>query len=73
MNTITTGDGKVIDLDTLEVVGRAEGAPIARDPRAKGPEEVVRDPVTGLIKQGSWGLAAGLFALPDLADQQIRG
>jgi hypothetical protein len=71
MNTITTGDGKVIDLDTLEVVGRAEGAPIARDPRAKGPEEVVRDPVTGLIKQGSWGLAAGLFALPDLAVKGI--
>jgi len=71
MNTITTGDGKVIDLDTLEVVGRAEGAPVARDPRAKGPEEVVSDPVMGLIKQGTWGFNAGLFALPDLAVKGI--
>jgi hypothetical protein len=71
MNTITTADGEVIDLDTFTVVGRAEGAPVARDPRAKGPEEVVSDPVTGLIKQGTWGFNAGLFALPDLAVKGI--
>ena len=71
MNTITTADGEVIDLDTFTVVGRAEGAPVARDPRAKGPEEAVSDPVTGLIKQGTWGLSSALFSLPDAAVKKI--
>jgi len=71
MATLTNTRGELIDMATGEVVGRAEGAPVARDPRATGPEEVVSDPVTGLIKQGTWGFNAGLFALPDLAVKGI--
>lgn len=65
--------GQLIDLSNLSAgpVGRAEGAPVARDPRAKGPDEVVDDPVSGLVRQASWGLSAGLFALPDLAVKGI--
>jgi hypothetical protein len=65
MATLTNTRGELIDMTTGEVVGRVEGAPVARDPRAKGPEEAVSDPVTGLIKQGTWGLSSALFALPD--------
>jgi len=71
MATLTNTRGELIDMATGEVVGRAEGAPVARDPRATGPEEAVSDPVAGLIKQGSWGFNAGLFALPDLAVKGI--
>ena len=65
--------GQLIDLSNLSAgpVGRAEGAPVARDPRARGPDEAVDDPVSGLIRQASWGLSAGLFALPDLAVKGI--
>ena len=65
--------GQLIDLSNLSAgpVGRAEGAPVARDPRAKGPDQAVDDPVSGLIKQASWGLSAVLFALPDLAVKGI--
>jgi len=71
MATLTNTRGELIDMATGEVVGRAEGAPVARDPRAKGPNQAVDDPVSGLIKQASWGLSAGLFALPDLAVKGI--
>jgi hypothetical protein len=65
--------GQLIDLSNLSAgpVGRAEGAPVARDPRAKGPDQAVENPVSGLIQQASWGLSAGLFALPDLAVKGI--
>lgn len=65
--------GQLIDLSNLSAgpVGRAEGAPVARDPRAKGPDQAVDNPVSGLIRQASWGLSAGLFALPDLAVKGI--
>ena len=65
--------GQLIDLSNLSAgpVGRAEGAPVARDPRAKGPEEEVSDPVSGLAKQASWGFSTALFALPDLAVKGI--
>lgn len=65
--------GQLIDLSNLSAgpLGRAEGAPVARDPRATGPDEAVSDPVSGLIKQGTWGFNAGLFALPDLAVKGI--
>jgi hypothetical protein len=65
--------GQLIDLSNLSAgpVGRAEGAPVARDPRAKAPDQVVDDPVLGLARQASWGLSAGLFALPDLAVKGI--
>jgi len=71
MATLTNTRGELIDMTTGEVVGRAEGAPVSRDPRAKGPNEAVDDPVSGLIRQASWGLSAGLFALPDLAVKGI--
>ncbi len=65
--------GQLIDLSNLSAgpIGRAESASVARDPRAKGLEEVVDDPVSGLIRNASWGLSAGLFALPDLAVKGI--
>ena len=65
--------GQLIDLSNLSAgpVGRAEGAPVARDPRAKGPDQEVDDPVSGLIRNASWGFSAGLFALPDLAVKGI--
>jgi hypothetical protein len=71
MATLTNTRGELIDMETGAVVGRAEGAPVARDPRAKGPDEAVSDPVAGLVKQGTWGFNAGLFALPDLAVKGI--
>jgi hypothetical protein len=71
MATLTNTRGELIDMTTGEVVGRVEGAPVARDPRAKGPEEAVSDPVTGLIKQGTWGLSSALFSLPDAAVKKI--
>ena len=52
-------------------IGKTEGAPVTRDPRAKGPEEEVNDPVSGLVKQASWGFSTALFALPDLAVKGI--
>jgi hypothetical protein len=65
--------GQLIDLSNLSAgpIGRAEGAPVARDPRAKAPDQAVDDPVLGLARQASWGLSAGLFALPDLAVKGI--
>ena len=70
---IEDSQGRPFDLfgSTKASAGGAEGAPVARDPRAKAPDEVVDDPVSGLIKQASWGLSAGLFALPDLAVKGI--
>lgn len=71
MNTITTGDGKVIDLDTLEVVGRAEGTPTEVSPRKEQKTEV---PSSALdkVNQFSWGFNSALFALPD-ATQRVIG
>lgn len=71
MATLTNTRGELIDMTTGQVVGRAEGAPVARDPRAPGPEEAVDEPLSGLMRQASWGLSAGLFALPDLAVKGI--
>lgn len=71
---IEDAQGRLVDLfgpKGFTPVGRAEGAPVARDPRAKAPDQVVDDPVSGLIKQSSWGLATGLFSLPDLAVKGI--
>ena len=41
MVTLTNTRGELIDMTTGEVVGRAEGVPVSRDPRARGPEEAV--------------------------------
>jgi hypothetical protein len=70
---IEDSQGRPFDLfgNTKGAAGGAEDAPVARNPRAKGPDQAVDDPVSGLIKQASWGLSAGLFALPDLAVKGI--
>ena len=70
---VEDSQGRLVDLfgTTKGPVGRAEGAPVARDPRAKAPDQVVDDPVLGMVRQASWGLSAGLFALPDLAVKGI--
>ena len=52
-------------------IGRTGSAPLTRDPRAKGPDEVVNDPASGLAKQLSWGFSTALFSLPDLAVKGI--
>ena len=74
MSIVEDAQGRQYDLfgpTGTTPIGRAEGAAAARDPRATGLEQVVSDPVTGLVKQASWGLSAGLFALPDLAVKGI--
>ena len=70
---IEDSQGRPFDLfgNTKGSAGSTGGAPVARDPRAKAPDQAVDDPVSGLIKQASWGLSAGLFALPDLAVKGI--
>jgi len=70
---IEDSQGRPFDLfgNTKGPAGGAEGAPVARDPRAKGPDQEVDDPISGLIRNASWGLSAGLFALPDLAVKGI--
>ena len=74
MSIVEDAQGRQYDLfgpTGTTPIGRAEGAAAARDPRATGLEQVVNDPVTGLVKQASWGFNAGLFALPDLAVKGI--
>ena len=70
---IEDSQGRPFDLfgNTKGSAGGTGGAPVSRDPRAKAPDQAVDDPVSGLIKQASWGLSAGLFALPDLAVKGI--
>ena len=71
MNTITTADGEVIDLDTFKVVGRAEGTPTEVAPRKEQKTEV---PSSALdkVNQFTWGFNSALFALPD-ATQRVVG
>jgi hypothetical protein len=58
MATITTVDGKILDISTGEVVG--QGQPTA----PQGKWEIPSNPYD-LAKQASYGLNAALFALPD--------
>ena len=67
--------GRMVDLDTGNVVGRAEGMPTAVDPlkantTAERPTEG-NDTLLGVLKQASWAWNAGIFALPDLAQRKI--
>jgi hypothetical protein len=76
MATITGIDGRIHDLGTMEIVGRAEGAPtIVADPRAPTAVPDVEtegaDRVTGALKNLSWGFNSALFALPDAATRGI--
>lgn len=70
--TLTDVNGQVFDALTGEPVGRAEGAPTSVNPRASAGTEArnqefqgVADAVAGVTRQSSWGLATGLFHLPD--------
>lgn len=74
MATIQNSQGQLVDMTTGEVVGRAEGAPVSAEPRKGGvgaPEEVVQNPVQGLVNNLSWGFNSALFALPDAAQRVI--
>jgi hypothetical protein len=74
MPTFINTQGQVVDADTGEIVGRAEGAPVATEPRKAGaPDQVTEgaDKVKGLINQASWGFNTALFALPDAAQRVI--
>lgn len=75
MPTLTNTRGELVDMLTGEVVGRAEGAPVAQqtDPRATGPDMPAPDGKTaqGLINNFSWGFNSALFALPDFATKMI--
>jgi hypothetical protein len=74
MVTLTNARGEVVDLTTGEVVGRAEGAPAAAEPRkAAGPDVEAPGGKTaqGLINNLSWGFNSALFALPDTGAKMI--
>lgn len=73
MTTITNANGDLVDVTTGDIVGRAEGAaPVPTDPRKPtGVEQVVANPVMGLVNQLSWGFNSALFALPDAAVKEI--
>ena len=74
MTTLTNANGDVVDLTTGEVVGRAQGAPTTvAEPRKNtgAPDQVVANPLTGLLQNASWGFNSALFALPDAAVKEI--
>lgn len=76
MPTLMNSRGEMVDLTTGEVVGRAEGAPVATDPRAggAGAQEMQTqgsDRVAGLLNNLSWGFNSALFAVPDAAQRLI--
>jgi hypothetical protein len=72
--TLTDINGQVFDALTGQPVGREEGAPTSVNPRASAGTEAREqefssplDAVAGVTRQSSWGLATGLFHLPDMA------
>jgi len=74
MPTIMNTQGQLVDMTTGEIVGRAEGAPTAVEPRKAGaPEQITEgaDKVKGLINNASWGFNSALFSLPDAAQRVI--
>ena len=74
MTTLTNANGDLVDLTTGEIVGRAEGAAATTtDPRKNtgAPDQIVSNPVMGLVNNASWGFNAALFALPDAAVKEI--
>jgi hypothetical protein len=64
MTTITTATGKVIDIDTGEVVGQQE---------ALVPQDKLEIPTTAMdvARQASYAFNAALFTLPDAAVRRI--
>ena len=74
MTTLTNANGDVVDLTTGEVMGRAEGAPTTvAEPRKNtgAPDQIVANPLMGLLQNTSWGFNSALFALPDAAVKEI--
>ena len=74
MTTLTNANGDLVDLTTGEVTGRAQGAPTAVvDPRKNtgAPDQIVENPLMGLLKNTTWGFNSALFALPDALVTQI--
>jgi hypothetical protein len=65
MRTYTNLSGEVVDFDTGEVVGRAEGAPLEKAPRsAAGVDQEFTstdDAVGGLINNTTWGMQSALL------------
>ena len=64
MATITTATGKVIDIDTGEVVGQQE----ALVPQSK---QEIPSTAMDIARQGSYGFNAALFSLPDAGVRAI--
>jgi len=76
MATITGIDGRIHDLGTMEIVGRAEGAPtVVADPRAPTAVPDIQtegaDRVMGAINNLSWAFNAALFSTPDNITKDI--
>ena len=74
MTTLTNANGELVDLTTGEVMGRAQGAPTAvADPRKNtgAPDQIVSNPLMGLLQNTTWGFNSALFALPDALVTQI--
>jgi hypothetical protein len=60
----------MVDLSTGEIVGRAEGAPTERQPRAPGAPEIPSNAFDKL-NQLTWGFQTAMFSLPDAAQRAI--
>ena len=70
MPTLMNSRGEMVDLTTGEVVGRAEGAPTERQPRAPGGPEIPSNAFDKL-NQLTWGFQTAMFSLPDAAQRAI--
>jgi hypothetical protein len=63
-------NGVMHDLSTGQVLGREEGAPTERQPRAPGSPEVPSNAFDKL-NQLTWGFQTAMFSLPDAAQRAI--
>ena len=63
-------NGVMHDLSTGQVLGREEGAPTERQPRAPGAPEVPSNAFDKL-NQLTWGVQTAMFSLPDAAQRAI--
>jgi hypothetical protein len=63
-------NGVMHDLSTGQVLGREEGAPTERQPRAPGASEIPSNAFDKL-NQLTWGIQTAMFSLPDAAQRAI--
>jgi len=63
-------NGVMHDLSTGQVLGREEGAPTERQPRAPGAPEIPSNAFDKL-NQLTWGIQTAMFSLPDAAQRAI--